>query len=48
MLYREQRLVIEADGMLKYTDPAALRDEKRRQERLERAGYGVVRVSGRT
>lgn len=44
LLYRAQRLVIEADGLLKYRSPADLRDEKRRQERLERAGYRVARV----
>lgn len=44
LLYRAERLVIEADGLLKYQSPADLRDEKRRQERLERAGYRVMRV----
>ncbi len=44
MLYEAERLVIEADGMLKYRSPADLRDEKRRQERIERAGYRVIRV----
>jgi very-short-patch-repair endonuclease len=44
MLYPTERLVIEADGMLKYTDLSALHDEKRRQERIERAGYRVLRV----
>ncbi len=48
MLYAEERIVIEADGMLKYTDPAALRAEKRRQERMEHAGYRVVRVTWAT
>lgn len=37
------RLVGEADGMTKYDDPQALRAEKIRQERLEQAGYRVVR-----
>jgi very-short-patch-repair endonuclease len=44
LLYRAQRLVVEADGLLTYTSPADLRAEKYRQERLERAGYRVVRV----
>ena len=44
LLYREQRVVIEADGLLKYTDPDVLREEKKRHERLVRAGYRVVRV----
>ena len=44
MLYERERLIIEADGMLKYMTPADLRDEKRRQERLERVGYRVLRV----
>lgn len=41
----EQRLIGEADGMAKYDDPEALRAEKRRQERLEQAGFRVVRWS---
>lgn len=44
LLYREQRVVIEADGLLKYTERAALRAEKQRHERLVRAGYLVVRL----
>jgi very-short-patch-repair endonuclease len=43
LLYRAERVVIEADGALKYAG-SALWKEKRRQERLERAGYRVVRV----
>jgi hypothetical protein len=45
--WKEQRVVGEADGMLKYDDPAALRAEKVRQERLERLGLTVVRWSWR-
>lgn len=45
LLYAAKRVVIEADGMLKYTDASVLRAEKLRQERLERAGYRVVRVT---
>lgn len=43
-LWRAQRTVGEADGLLKYADPAILRGEKIRQERLERAGFQVVRM----
>ncbi len=35
----------ESDGMIKYEDSSALRFEKLRQERLERAGLQVVRVT---
>src|SRR6202012_4964893 len=44
MLWREQRLILEADGLLKYDETGALRAEKRRQVRLERLGYRVERV----
>jgi very-short-patch-repair endonuclease len=44
MLYRDEGVVIEADGLMKYSSAAALYDEKRRQERLEQSGYRVVRV----
>lgn len=43
MLWPEQRVVVEADGRLKYTDDKLWR-EKRRQHRLERLGYRVVRA----
>jgi hypothetical protein len=43
MLWREQRVVLEADGKVKYTDSELWR-EKRRQHRLERLGYRVVRA----
>ena len=43
MLWPEQRVVLEADGKIKYTD-AELWREKRRQLRLERLGYRVVRA----
>ena len=50
-LWRRQRVIGEADGALKYllgagnadADPTVLLREKRRQEALERLGYGVVR-----
>lgn len=38
-----KRLIGEADGLDKYADPSTLREEKLRQERLERAGFIVVR-----
>jgi very-short-patch-repair endonuclease len=44
MMWREGRLVLEADGMAKYRTIGDIRDEKRRQERLERLGYRVLRV----
>jgi hypothetical protein len=43
MLWPDARLVLEADGRLKYTRDE-LWAEKRRQERLERLGYRVIRV----
>jgi hypothetical protein len=45
--WRQSRVVGEADGMGKYETPRALRDEKLRQEMLERAGYTVVRWTWR-
>ena len=44
MVYEAERVVIEVDGLLKYTSRAALRAEKQRHERLVRAGYLVVRL----
>lgn len=41
---------LEVDGDLKYgrtSHPGTLIDEKRRQERLERAGFGVARITPR-
>ena len=43
MLWEQQRLILEADGRIKYHD-RELWAEKLRQERLERLGYRVVRV----
>ncbi|MEZ5118150.1 MAG: DUF559 domain-containing protein [Candidatus Nanopelagicales bacterium] len=37
------RVLGEADGRLKYVDPQALFDEKRREDALRRAGWAVVR-----
>ncbi|MCW2615931.1 MAG: hypothetical protein JWN08_2925 [Frankiales bacterium] len=42
-LWRAQRVIGEADGMGKYDVPGSLREEKRREERLRRAGFEVVR-----
>lgn len=39
------RTIAEADGLLKYADEGALRAEKLRQERLEQAGFVVVRLT---
>lgn len=45
MLYRDRRVVVEADGLAKYVGrPDAVPKEKKRQEYLERARYRVVRV----
>jgi very-short-patch-repair endonuclease len=44
-LWRDRRVVLEVDGMMKYATPDELRAEKIRQENLERAGYRVVRVT---
>jgi hypothetical protein len=43
MLWREHRVIAEADGRVKYSGDELWR-EKRRQERLERAGFRLVRV----
>jgi Protein of unknown function (DUF559) len=43
VLWRAERVVVEADGRVKYTG-GELWKEKRRQERIERHGYRVVRV----
>jgi hypothetical protein len=42
-LWREQRVVGEADGLEKYDSPLALRKEKRREEGLRLCGLEVVR-----
>jgi very-short-patch-repair endonuclease len=41
------RVVIEFDGKVKYAagDPKVLWDEKRREDRLRRLGYVVVRIT---
>jgi hypothetical protein len=41
--WKSARVIGEADGSLKYTSPADLLAEKRRQESLEQAGWRVVR-----
>lgn len=43
MLFSHLRVIGEADGALKYTDREVLMREKRREDRLRGAGYGVVR-----
>jgi uncharacterized protein DUF559 len=45
--WKERKVVGEADGMVKYDDPDALRAEKVRQERLERLGLTIVRWTWR-
>ena len=44
-LWDDARLVVEVDGMGKYDDPNALRDEKRRQNELVALGYTVLRFT---
>ncbi|OLT40264.1 hypothetical protein BJF86_05565 [Serinicoccus sp. CNJ-927] len=44
-LYRAEKVVVEFDGMQKYDDPAALRREKLREDRLRELGYEVVRLT---
>ncbi|MDT4915955.1 MAG: hypothetical protein QOH89_655 [Pseudonocardiales bacterium] len=44
LLFAEQRLVLEADGLEKYVG-SVLRREKRREVRLRRRGYRVERVT---
>jgi hypothetical protein len=44
-LWPEAMLVVELDGMAKYTEPNALRDEKRRQNALVAQGFVVLRFS---
>ncbi|MGL4177368.1 MAG: type IV toxin-antitoxin system AbiEi family antitoxin domain-containing protein, partial [Dermatophilaceae bacterium] len=46
-LVRGTKVVVEFDGRVKYEsgDPAVLWDEKRREDRLRRLGYVVVRVT---
>jgi very-short-patch-repair endonuclease len=46
-LWEEAMVIGEADGMSKYRSPDVLRNEKRRQERLERMGFLVVRWDDR-
>lgn len=43
MAWRGGRIVGECDGLIKYTDPRALYEEKRRQEAIEDAGSRVIR-----
>jgi hypothetical protein len=42
-LWRDRRVIGEADGWVKYTDLSDLRDEKRREDALRAAGFVMVR-----
>lgn len=44
LLIEGTRVIVEFDGLTKYTSPEHLRAEKRRETRLVRAGYRVVRL----
>lgn len=44
-LWEEAKLVVEVDGMAKYQEAGALRDEKRRQNELVALGYTVLRFT---
>ena len=46
-LWADAMVIGEADGMVKYQTSDDLRNEKRRQERLERMGFLVVRWEDR-
>jgi len=43
--FPEQRLIIEMDGFAYHATPAQLRADHQRQNRLEAAGWTVLRVS---
>lgn len=43
MAWRGGRVIGECDGLIKYADPRALYEEKRRQEAIENAGSRVIR-----
>jgi very-short-patch-repair endonuclease len=45
--WEECRTVGEADGAVKYTSPAALFEEKQREDRLRDLGLSVVRYTWR-
>jgi very-short-patch-repair endonuclease len=42
-LWRDQRVIGEADGLVKYTGIEDVRAEKRREDALRQAGYTLVR-----
>lgn len=42
---REHRVVVEFDGMTKYTDPVVVRREKVREDRIRALGFPVVRLT---
>lgn len=43
LAWRDGRVIGECDGLVKYADPRALYEEKRRQETIENAGSRVIR-----
>lgn len=45
LLWRELKVIVLFDGMFKYDDPRANRNEKLVQERLENDGFTVVRLT---
>lgn len=44
-LWRAERVIAEADGLSKYTDPSVLRAEKLREDRLRDLGFQIVRYT---
>ncbi|GAA5167594.1 DUF559 domain-containing protein [Ornithinimicrobium tianjinense] len=44
-LFRSRRTIVEFDGLMKYTSPEVLRQEKLREDRLRALGYEVVRLT---
>ena len=44
-LFRDEWTIVETDGLAKYSDARALKEEKLRQEWLEQLGFVVVRVT---
>ncbi len=44
-LFRAERVIVEFDGMVKYTSVQDLQREKKREDALRRLGYEVVRIT---
>lgn len=44
-VWESARLIVEVDGMSKYAEPTAIRDEKRRQNELVALGYTILRFT---